>query len=908
VIRATAVTLTAVLALGCASPVKTAEGPRPGTATKPAAPEAAAKPTAPKVLVTQLDNGMTVIIAERHAAPVCTVQVWVRCGSTTEEELLGAGVSHYVEHMLFKGTKRRGPRDMDREIRAAGGGHNAYTSVDRTVYYVSLPSRNFDVALDCLSDAVMNSAFDPKECEREREVIIKEINRGEDSPGRAFYKYVRGTLYRRHPRRHPVIGYRPLYERISREQLVGYYRRQYVPNNMIFVAVGDLDTAATLEKIRKAFAAFPRSTYIEPRIPSEPKQVSPRTLTVRDHHFRTARLLIAWPTVSISSPDMYALDMAAMVLGAGRTSRLHRRLVEKDKLVYSVSAGNYTPESTGFFEVSARLEEKNVARAVRIIDEEIARLTSEPVTAEEMRRTLARHRARDVFRRESVEGLASELAGDYFLTGDVNFSRRYLERLAAVTDAEVKRVLAKYLVPAHRNQIVALPPRKSAPRDVTPPAAGDRRAAKLKRLPLPGGARMLVYERHDDPIVAVSAVFLGGVRFEPPEKNGVSDLMAKLLTRGTRNFTAERMDETVAEHGGSLSGYGGRNSFGVTAKFLSADLPLALQLTAEVLARPTFPAEELEKLRTRTLARIRQKQESIWAVNEMLLDRLLYAPHPYSRQASGTEKSVKGITREDLAAFHGEFCRPDNMVLCVAGDVAPERARELVLEQFGDFLKPREKPFRPPEVPAIPELKGGRREEQARPRSKQAMVTLAFRGLSLRDPDRFALGAMRAVLSGMGSRLFDELRDKRSLAYSVGCYTDNGLDPGGVIFYIATKPSQVDTSLEAFWQEIRKIRSEPVSDEEINRARNSMLGALVRRRQRINSICQGLAYKELYGLKAESYFTEKEEIVKLTKDDVLAAAKRYLDEKNYVITVTRPPKKDESPEAAGRGKGTPAAK
>ncbi|MHC4913882.1 MAG: M16 family metallopeptidase [Planctomycetota bacterium] len=413
---------------------------------------------------------------------------------------------------------------------------------------------------------------------------------------------------------------------------------------------------------------------------------------------------------------------------------------------------------------------------------------------------------------------------------------------------------------------------------------------------------MLVYERRDDPIVAISAVFLGGVRFETPEKNGVSDMMGKLLTRGTENFSAEQLDEIVAEHGGSLSGYGGRNSFGVSAKFLSADLPLAVKLTAEVLARPTFPAEEFEKRRTRTLASIRQKQESIWAVNEMLLDRLLYAPHPYARQASGTEESVKKLARDDLVAFHRRFCRPDNMVICVAGDVAPERARQLVIEQFGDFLKPREKPFVPPKVPAIPELKGGRREEQPRPRAKQAMVTLAFRGLSLRDPDRFALGALRAVLSGMGSRLFDELRDKRSLAYSVGCYTDNGLDPGGVVFYIATKPSQVETSLDAFWREIRKIRSEPVSDEEINRARNSMLGAQVRRRQRISSIAQGLAYKELYDLKAESYFAEHLEIVKLTKKDVLAAAKRYLDEKNYVIAITRPPQ-----EEGAKGGTKPAA-
>jgi zinc protease len=189
----------------------------------------------------------------------------------------------------------------------------------------------------------------------------------------------------------------------------------------------------------------------------------------------------------------------------------------------------------------------------------------------------------------------------------------------------------------------------------------------------------------------------------------------------------------------------------------------------------------------------------------------------------------------------------------------------------------------------VPRLKGERREEQLRLRSKQAMVTLAFRGVRLSDPDRFALQAMRAVLSGMGSRLFNELRDKRSLAYAVGCYQDQGLDPGAVIFYIATKPSEVETSLEAFWKEIDKIRDREVTDEEMGRAINSILGGMVRRRQRINSIAQGLAYDELYGLKAESFFTEHKRVEKLTKADLLRVARKYLDKENYVIAVTKPP-------------------
>ncbi len=860
-------------------------------------PAASAEKSAdPEVLVTRLANGMDVILAERRAAPVSTVQLWVRCGSMTEEGLLGAGISHYVEHMLFKGTKKRKVRDMDREIRAAGGGHNAYTSTDRTVYHVTLPSKHFDVALDCLADAVMNSTFPAVECKREKEVIIKEINRGEDCPGRAFYRYVRQTLYLRHPRRHPVIGYRPLFVEITRDELVAYYKKHYVPNNMIFVAVGDFDNGKTLAKVKKAFKDFKRRRYIAPRVTPEPAQASPRSLRARDGHFRAARLMVAWPTVSIAGPEMYPLDLGAAVLGGGRTSRLHRRLVEDEKLAYSVSAGNYTPESTGHFQVSARCEEKNVPRVLAVIDEEISRLKTGRIGKAEIARVLARNRARDVFRRESVGGLASELASDFFLTGDVHFSRHYRARLAKVRARDVGKALRKYLVPGRRSQVVVLPEKRVPKRAPTSTPAAGEKVPKVVRFKLPGGARLLVYERHEDPIVAVSAVFLGGVRFEPAGRNGVSDMMAQLLTRGTRRYSAERLAEVVAESGGSLSGYGGRNSFGVSAKFLSEHLPLALELVAEVLAEPSFPAEELAKRKQQTLARIRQRGESIWAVNELLLDELLYAPHPYSRRATGTKKSVAALARRDVVAFHRRFCRPDNMVLCVAGDVTPAAARKLVLKRFARFLVPRAGEFAPPAVPPVPRLKGARRQEQPRPGAKQAMVTLAFRGVSLKHPDRFALSACRSVLSGMGSRLFVELRDKQSLAYAVGCYLDQGLDPGAVVFYVGTKPGEVEKSLAAFWKEIERIKSAPVSDAELGRAKNSILGGQVRRRQRVGAVAQGLAYKELYGQKAETYFTEHQAIEKLTKEDVLAVARRYLDRKNYVIAITRPPKETEKTE------------
>lgn len=850
----------------------------------------------PGLLLARLANGMDVLLAERHAAPVCTVQVWVHAGSITEDTMPGSGVSHFVEHMLFKGTARRGPRQMDREIAAAGGGDNAYTSLDRTVYHITLPSRNIDVALDGLADAVQNAAFDPVECEREREVIIKEINLGEDDPGRVFGRHISTLLYRAAPERHPVIGYRPIFEKITRDQLVGYWRRMYSPANLVFVAAGDFDARSVLRKVQASFAGFERRPLVEPVIPVEPPQASPRELRVRDSHFRDARLYISWPTVSIAHPDMYPLDMGAMLLGGGRTSRLHRRLVEQEKLVYSIGAGNHTPVRGGFFSIYANLDEKNVDKVLAVIDEEIGKLTAGPIDAADMRRVLARHRAQEVYGLETVDGLARSVGDDYFTTGDVDFSSKYLDRLDKVQSEGVSEALRRYLLPQKRNLLVVLPGRPGADPGAavsqTRPASAQSSTAqpapKIEHVALPGGGRLLLYERHEDPIVAVSAVFMGGVRFEPAGKNGVSDLMASMLTRGTASHTSEEIAEILEASGGSLSGYGGRNSFGVSAKFLSKDLPLALRLVNEVLSTPTFPEDEFQKVRTRVLAGIRRRSEDIEETHALLQQKILYAPHPYSLTAEGSEESVKSLTRQDLARFHDKYCRPDNMVLCVAGDFDSAELRKMVLEQFAVFLKARPDKLSLPEVRPVPALAGCRSEVQTVPGAKQAILSMSFRGVDVRNSDRFALEVMRSILSGMDGRLFGELRDRQSLAYSVGAYLEMGVDPGAVVFYIATEADKLDMATAGIRAEIRRIKSEAVPTEELDRAKNQIIGSEARRKQSIAGICQDMSYNELYGLGAEASLARIAEIEKVTSADVQRVAAKYLTEDSCVVATTKP--------------------
>jgi len=444
-------------------------------------------------------------------------------------------------------------------------------------------------------------------------------------------------------------------------------------------------------------------------------------------------------------------------------------------------------------------------------------------------------------------------------------------------------------VPERRNLLVVLPGAGQPPETAKPTGpAAPAASPQVEHVELPGGGKLLLFERHDDPIVAVSAVFLGGVRFEPEGRNGVSDLMAAMLTRGAAGRSAEQLAERLEACGGSLSGYGGRNSFGVSAKFLSKDLPLALELVNEVLAAPAFADDEFQKLRGRVLARIRRRAEDIEELHSLLQEKAVYSPHPYSRSAEGTAESVGALKREDLVDFHRRFCRPDNMVLCVAGDFRAEDVRRLVPEKLAEFLKPRAEKLALPAVPAVPAIAGEQRREQAMPGAKQALLSLAFRGVDTRNPDRFALEVMRGVLSGMGGRLFGELRDKQSLAYSVGAYLEMGVDPGAAVFYIATEADKLDAALAGIKAQVAAIRDAPVTAEELARSRNALVGAEARRGQSLSGTAQDMAYNQLYGLGAEASLRRIREIEKVSAEDVQAVARRYLDPANCVIVVTRP--------------------
>ncbi|MDP8215051.1 MAG: pitrilysin family protein [Candidatus Euphemobacter frigidus] len=827
-----------------------------------------------------LDNGMEVLVSENHNAPVVALQIWVKAGSIYEERLLGAGVSHFIEHLAFKGPEGELKGRIAREVQSLGGEINAYTSRDQTVFLIKVPSRNWREALALLRSLVLEVDFQEEEVETEKEVILKEINMGRDEPDRRLHQLLWETAYRVHPYRFPVIGYRKLFREVSREQVLNYYRKWYVPNNMILVAAGDLPADAFFKEGGELFEPFPRQPYPVADIPPEPAQLGSREAEeVMD--VAQARMALAFHIPSLHSPDLYPLDVLALLVGQGRSSTLYQKLREERGLVYSIGAYSYTPLYPGLFIIQARTDPEKVAEVGSAIQEILEGYGRDPVFAEDLAKARARVTSDYIHSLTTVEGRARELGSNQRVAGSPDFSRYYLEGIARVSAEDIQRVAVRYFKIENQTRAVIRP---STPVTVpTPPVV--KTDNPIRKVVLENGLTVLIREDHSLPLVSVRMVFEGGVLAEKESDNGISQLVSRLLLKGTRERPALSIAREIEDYGGTISTYSARNSFGCSLEVLSDRIGPALEVLSDVVRNAAFPEEEIKKERLILLAAIRAESDDPRALAGRLLRKLLFGDHPYHFSVLGTEDSVRDLTREELDNFYRRYCCARNGVLAVFGDVTAEEMLPLIRGRFGDL--PRGEKLKLKEALAV--LPEGIREDILNKKEiRQAVVMQGFSGTDVYNPDRYALELLSSIFSGLSAPLFSKVRIEQGLAYYIGAYQLLGLSPGAFIFYAGTVPGSTEKIISAFREEIARVRGGKITPEELERNKNRLLGNFQFGLQTNGARAFQCAIDELYGLGYDAYRGYEETIRGLSVDDEARAAKKYFTPDNYALAVVEP--------------------
>jgi zinc protease len=840
----------------------------------------------PGVTLTTLDNGLTIIIREDHSAPVVSAQAWCMAGSVHEGKWLGAGLSHALEHMLFKGTTTRPGSRIDQEVQEAGGYMNAYTSFDRTVFHIDVPNTGAQVALEVLCDIMQNATLPPDELAKEQQVILREMDMNTDDPGRRAGRRLFETAYTHSPYRFTVIGYPDIFNELKPEDIRGYYREKYAPNNIFYVVAGDVKPDAVVTQIREAYAKTKARALPPVVLPAEPKQSAPREI-IEEAPIELGHFHIAWHIPELRHPDVPVLDVLAALLGHGRSSRLYQSVREQQGLVHSADAWTYNPGNPGLFGLSAMVDADKFLRARDAMLDEVEKMKSALVPAEELGKAVKQFISGTLAARKTMQGQAQDLGGSWLAANDLNFSQRYLAVVKRITPAGLQRVAREYLTPENRT-LYSLLPAGTAPKPVaTSETSGEHVAHKFT---LANGLRLLVKEDHRLPFVEFRTVFKGGVLAETAGNNGLTQLTGKLLLKGTARRSAEDIAREIESVGGSLDSYGGNNSFGVNAEVLSGDFPLGLDLLADVLLNPAFPAPALEREREVQLAAIRDQKDHLLQAAALAMRRALFGPAGYGLDALGTETSVQSIQVADLKAFHAQLTRPNNCVLAIYGDIAPDQVKAAVEKAFAAW-----------QPAPTPMVDGGLRTLDSIQRvtdtrdKKQAVLVVGYHGTTLYNADRYPLDLLHETCSDLGSRLFLRIREKLGLAYYVGAQNVVGLVPGYFAFYAGTAPdkaAQVETEL---LKEAELLRTEGLTPEELKRAKAKIIGQRKISRQDLGGLAMTNALDELYGLGYAHTDTEDANYEAVTLDQIKAAAQKYLKPGALVVSLVQPEAQSSSP-------------
>lgn len=850
-----------------------------------------------------LPNGLTVLLRPHAVAPVAEVQIWARVGSADErpgEE----GLAHFFEHMLFKGTTRRGVGDVAGEVEGAGGRINAYTSYDVTVYHATVPSSATALGVDVLADAVRHSVFDPAEIEREVAVVLEEIRRGEDSPGQVLGNAVFAEAFRAHPYRFPILGTPASVSTFSRERVLAFHRRWYTPDNLMVIVVGEIEPASVLEAIRTAFEGAEPARTPRGRTPEPPRAGLRTAVLVRP--FERASFELACPAPRFAHADAPLLDLTAFILGEGDSSRLVHRVKEQEELADRVDATSWTPLDGGMFTAGVDVDAARIEDSIAAVARELERLRHEPVSGEELERARANFLASEHFERESVSGMARKLGSFELLAGIWSDEERYLKAIREATPATLHAAAARWLDPAQMTAVALMPEKAHRRLDEKAFAAaiarGTERARHMLAPPsrvshsgrtgdpplhayrLDNGARLFVAPRPEVSVASVRVALRGGVLSERDDNAGISNFLTGVWLRGTESRSNADLARSIEALAADIDGYAGRSSIGVTLDAPTMTFEPALEILADVLLAPAFDPEEIEHERHDLLASLARREDRLGERAFDLFLATLFERHPFRHPVIGTQHGVQRIDRVALEAHQRHTVRAADCVISVAGGVDPDTVAARVSALFGaleatPFPAPHPEDDAPPATP---------REAVLHKAREQAHLVIGFRGLALDDDDRFALDIVSQILSGQGGRLFLELRDRRSLAYSVTAVNVEAIAPGFFAVYIGTAPDKLDEARRGMTDELERLLASPPTAAELLSAQRHLAGNFVIDLQRSSTRAAHIAQDALFGLGADAHLRYAERLQAVSREDVLRVARRVIRLDSPVVATIRP--------------------
>jgi len=829
------------------------------------------------VIKTVLDNGLTVLTKQVNTAPVVSVQVWYRVGSQNEKAGI-TGISHQLEHLMFKGTKDR-PIQFGRLFSALGSDSNAFTSYDMTAYVGTAGSDKLDAMLRLEADRMVNTVAGENELKSERTVVLSELDGGNNSPGTRLYRQVMLAAYPDNSYGWPVIGYRPDVENYTVEDIQNYYRTFYRPDNATLVIVGNFETEATLKKVREIYGAIaappkPKVLITPEAQQSKPKPPEPKSAQkpIRLKEPGSVPFLQAvYPDLpNVNGADIAAIDVMDSILTSGRSSRLYQALVETG-LASSANGSASSMIGTGY-----------------------------------------------ILGNRDINSQASQIGYNQTVAMDYRFSDRYLSAVNKVTSADVKRVAKQYLqrdrrvvgyfepsvimagagtTPSNAHSSEAFKPGSPVdPSEVAkylPESALNNKvdipaAVQPDKFTLANGLKVLLLPDRSTPTVTLVGEINAGSGFDSIDKAGLAGITAQNLTNGTTTKDALTLASRLENRGASLGFSAGRESVGISGIGLAKDLPIVIDQLADLLQNATFPAKEFDLNLQRNLLAFKSDLDNPNALVRRIFQSTLYPKgHPFN--AMRTEATLKSLKREDLAKFYKTYYRPDSTILTLMGDFDPATMRVLLEEKLGKWQATGKAPKF--QFPNVPNLAATNEKQTSLAGKTQAVTIIGHPSISRSDPQYYPAILLNQVLGGdtLSSRLGTEIRDRLGLTYGIYSYFQAGRPPqGAFIVQMQTSGKDTEKAIAATVALLRSVRDKGITQAEFDVAKKSLINNFSTEFANPDNIASSLLSDEIYSLPVGDFYKFPQRIQSVTFEQVNRAAKELLQPDNLLIVSVVP--------------------
>ena len=836
--------------------------------------------------VYKLDNGQTVIIQEVKTNPIVTIDTWIKTGSINENNR-NNGVSHFLEHLFFKGSTNHAPGEFDKILETKGAITNAATSKDFTHYYVTIPSKDFDLALEMHSDMLLHPLIPRKELEKERKVVIEEIMKDANSPNTMVYDNLINLLYTNHPYKRKVIGKADIISKIQREEIMDYYNKYYNPSNMVTVIVGDVDPASAIEKVKYDFNA----EYKKPFKQNYPKEkiLTSQARNIAYADVKSGYMLIGFRGTDVDDKDSYALDVLSTILGDGRSSVFYQKIKEQKQLAYSIGASNAGFKDDGLFYISANFIPDKCKKLEDTIFEEIKNIQKHGITQEQL--NLAKNIIeRDTYyARESISNIASEIGYTFVTTDDIKYYENYIDNIKKVTADDIKRAANKYLGKEKSAVSIVLPEASKEVQisNITEKPAGSAKLISenenTQKYELANGAALLLTPNKVNDIVAITIFSKGGEFTETIP--GTAELTASVLTKGTKKYSSLELAQLLEDNGIKIVPSAKADSFSVTVLTTKNEYEKTLGILNEIINNAALDDYEIEKSRTDMLNAIKKSKDIPLNLAIDNYKTYIFENTPYSNSDKVLSKTLPQITQEDIKAYYDKAFFPQNVVISINGNVDKEKT----INEFTKIFNNKKGEKFDYAKYSIPSLKEGKKITTSVKDLKTDWIIIGWQtpGVLCRK-DYATLQVIDSLLgSGMSSRLFKNLRDKDGLAYQLGSQFSPNVLKGAFIVYIGTNPENLDYAQRRMLEEVFRLKKEFVGSKELQEAKDKLLGHYIIGQETNLDKATTIGWFEASG-RGYKFDEQYAQLINgVTESDIIEVANKYFNN-NYVLSIVKP--------------------